>query len=83
MKEAALAEVRRLRHQGHTLHAIAAKLGLATARDAVWRLESVVRVLKQSPNVARRDITGPDGAVDDSSAIHLPSGPQAAQGQRG
>ena len=49
-------EIRRLRHQGHTLRGIATMLngdGHRTRRGAEWRLESVVRVLKQDAVAAR------------------------------
>jgi hypothetical protein len=49
-EQAALAEVQNLRSQGHTLRCIAAKLnsrGHRTRRGTEWRLESVVRVIKQ------------------------------------
>ena len=55
-EQAALAEIRRLRHQGHTLRGIAAELNRAghrTRRGTEWRLESVVRVLKQGAQTAR------------------------------
>jgi site-specific DNA recombinase len=50
-EQAALAEIRNLRHQGHTLRGIAATLnscGHRTRRGTDWRLESVARVVKQS-----------------------------------
>jgi site-specific DNA recombinase len=50
-EQAALVEIRNLRHQGHTLRGIAATLnnrGHRTRRGTEWRLESVVRVIKQN-----------------------------------
>jgi DNA invertase Pin-like site-specific DNA recombinase len=55
-EQAALAEIRRLRGQGHTLRGIAATLnsrGHRTRRGTDWRLESVARVVKACrPEVA-------------------------------
>ena len=48
-EQAALAEIRRLRTAGHSFRAIAAALnksGHRTRRSTLWRLESVVRVVK-------------------------------------
>src|SRR5580704_12716016 len=50
-EQAALAEIRRLRASGETLRGIAANLNhraFRTRRGTPWRLESVVRVLKQA-----------------------------------
>lgn len=50
-EQAALAEIRNLRRQGHTLRGIAATLnnrGYRTRRGTDWRLESVARVIKQN-----------------------------------
>ena len=50
-EQAALVEIRSLRHQGQTLRGIAATLngsGHRTRRGTAWRLESVARVVKQS-----------------------------------
>src|SRR5450631_3683877 len=50
-EQAALAEIRNLRRQGHTLRGIAATLnsrGHRTRRGTDWRLESVARVIKQN-----------------------------------
>jgi hypothetical protein len=55
-EQAAMAEIRNLRHLGHTFRGIAATLnsrGHRTLHDTEWRLESVVRVIKknaQSPH---------------------------------
>lgn len=49
-EQAALAEIRSLRRQGHTLRGIAMILnrhGHRTRHDTEWRLESVARVVKQ------------------------------------
>ena len=49
-EQAALAEIRNLRRQGHTLRGIAAILnsrGHRTRRGTEWRLESVARVVNQ------------------------------------
>ena len=49
-EQAALAEIRRLRHGGATLRGIASALNhraMRTRRGTPWRLESVARVLKQ------------------------------------
>jgi hypothetical protein len=49
IEQAALADIRNLRRQGHTLRGIAATLnsrGLRTRRGTEWRLESVARVVK-------------------------------------
>jgi site-specific DNA recombinase len=51
-EQAALAEIRRLRGQGATLRGIAANLNrrdLRTRRGTPWRLESVARIVKQTP----------------------------------
>jgi len=48
-EQAALAEIRNLRRQGHTLCGIAVTLngrGFRTRRGTEWRLESVARVVK-------------------------------------
>ena len=50
-EQAALAEIRSLRHDGHTLRGIATTLnnrGRRTRRGTHWRLESVARVIKQN-----------------------------------
>ena len=50
-EQAALAEIRQLRHRGATLRGIAAALNhraYRTRRGTPWRLESVARVLKQT-----------------------------------
>jgi site-specific DNA recombinase len=50
-EQAALAEIRNLRRQGHTLRGIAGTLnsrGHRTRRGTEWRLESVARVVKQN-----------------------------------
>ena len=50
-EQAALAEIRNLRRQGHTLRGIAATInnrGHRTRRGTEWRLESVARVVKQN-----------------------------------
>jgi site-specific DNA recombinase len=50
-EQGALAEIRRLRHEGTTLRGIAASLNhraLRTRRGTPWRLESVARVVKQA-----------------------------------
>jgi len=50
-EQAALAEIRQLRHSGATLRGIAAALNhraYRTRRGTPWRLESVARVLKQT-----------------------------------
>jgi site-specific DNA recombinase len=50
-EQAALAEIKNLRRQGHTLRGIAATLnnrGHCTRRGTEWRLESVARVVKQN-----------------------------------
>ncbi len=49
-EQGALAEIRRLRHEGATLRGIAATLNrqaIRTRRGTPWRLESVARVVKQ------------------------------------
>lgn len=49
-EQAALAEIHKLRRQGHALRGIATTLnglGHRTRRGTEWRLESVARVLKQ------------------------------------
>jgi DNA invertase Pin-like site-specific DNA recombinase len=49
-EQAALAEIRILRRQGHTLRGIATTLssrGHRTRRGTAWRLESVARVVNQ------------------------------------
>jgi site-specific DNA recombinase len=54
-EQAALAEIRRLRGQGATLRGIAADLNrrdLRTRRGTPWRLESVARIVKQTPILA-------------------------------
>lgn len=50
-EQAALAEIERLRRQGHSLRGIAATLnsrGHRTRRGTEWRLESVNRIVKQN-----------------------------------
>jgi site-specific DNA recombinase len=50
-EQAALAEIRNLRRQGHSLRCIAATLnrrGRRTRRGTEWRLESVARIVKQN-----------------------------------
>ena len=50
-EQAALAEIRRLRRDGVTLRGIAAALNhraYRTRRGTAWRLESVVRIVKQA-----------------------------------
>jgi site-specific DNA recombinase len=50
-EQTALAEIRNLRHQGHTLRGIAATVntrGHRTRRGTEWRLESVVRVVRRN-----------------------------------
>ena len=50
-EQAALAEIRNLRRQGHTLRKIATTMnvhGHRTRRGTAWRLESVARVVKQN-----------------------------------
>ncbi len=50
-EQSALAEIRRMRHEGTTLRGIATNLNdrsLRTRRGTPWRLESVARVVKQS-----------------------------------
>jgi DNA invertase Pin-like site-specific DNA recombinase len=55
-EQAALAELQELRSQGYSLRAVAVALNAAghrTRRGTDWRLESVVRVLKQDLETAR------------------------------
>jgi DNA invertase Pin-like site-specific DNA recombinase len=50
-EQAALAEIRNLRHEGHSLRGIATTLnglGHRTRRGTHWRLESVARAIKQN-----------------------------------
>jgi site-specific DNA recombinase len=56
-EQAALAEIRRLRHDGATLRGIATALNhqaLRTRRGTPWRLESVARVLGTGSRAAKR-----------------------------
>jgi site-specific DNA recombinase len=56
-EQAALAEIRRLRHEGATLRGIAAALNhktLRTRRGTPWRLESVARILGTGSRAAKR-----------------------------
>jgi DNA invertase Pin-like site-specific DNA recombinase len=79
-EQAAQAEIRNLRRQGHTLRGIAMMLnghGYRTRRGTDWRLESVARILKQNviPPHAKTAL-GSEGACFDStngisSAIQL------------
>jgi site-specific DNA recombinase len=58
-EQAALAEIRSLRREGHTLRGIAATLnnrGRRTRRSTHWRLESVARVIKQNATAANAKI---------------------------
>jgi DNA invertase Pin-like site-specific DNA recombinase len=55
-EQAALAELRKFRCQGLSFRAVAAALNTAghrTRRGTEWRLESVVRVLKQDTETSR------------------------------
>ncbi len=72
VEQAALAEIRRLRHEGTTLRAIATALNqraLLTRRGTPWRLESVARVLGPAPDA----LTGTDPGVVPSSSIVTPA----------
>jgi DNA invertase Pin-like site-specific DNA recombinase len=56
-EQAALSEIRRLRHLGHTLRGIATELnrnGHRTRRGTDWRLEHVARIVKQGDAARRR-----------------------------